>query len=263
MFYTYVKNIQGDILGIIDDSTGAQVVAYTYDAWGKLLSTSGSAASTVGKYNSLRYRGYYYDSETGYYYLQSRYYDPGYKRFINADDPKLISELAKDSVLGGNLFAYCENNAVMGYDPSGELYIKRFWLALAIDVVLTLIAPAFSGPLDVIGSSLSWYARKKGIKLVWDKLLHGVIPKFKGLFSKFFTLIRKAIWRATGALIANFSSSLFGDAITRIMKFFNKIFKTGIRNKFIDAISCFFSAGSMVAGILDALDGNFDGRIKI
>ena len=117
--YTYEKNIKGDIVGIIDDSTGAKVVSYSYDAWGKLLSTSGLAANTVGKYNSLRYRGYYYDSETGYYYLQSRYYDPGLKRFINADEPMLITELAKASALGGNLFAYCWNNAVNMVDYEG------------------------------------------------------------------------------------------------------------------------------------------------
>ena len=118
--YTYEKNIQGDIVGILNDSTRRRVVTYVYDAWGKVTSVTGTDAETVGKYNSLRYRGYYYDTETGMYYLQSRYYDPSYRRFINADEPTLISELAQSSTLGGNLFAYCSNNAVMGYDPSGE-----------------------------------------------------------------------------------------------------------------------------------------------
>ncbi|MGN0179302.1 MAG: RHS repeat-associated core domain-containing protein [Monoglobaceae bacterium] len=107
------------ILGILNDSTRRKVVTYTYDAWGEVTSVTGTDAETVGKYNSLRYRGYYYDSETGMYYLQSRYYDPGYKRFINADEPTLITELTKASVLGGNLFAYCENNAVNAVDPLG------------------------------------------------------------------------------------------------------------------------------------------------
>ena len=118
--YTYAKNIQGDVVGIIDDSTGAQVVAYTYDAWGKITSITGSAASTVGKYNSLRYRGYYYDSETGYYYLQSRYYDPSYKRFINADNPTLIRNQATKSVVNSNYYLYCCNNPVNKIDPNGE-----------------------------------------------------------------------------------------------------------------------------------------------
>ena len=118
--YTYEKNIQGDIVGILNDTTGAKVVSYSYDAWGKLLSTSGSAANTVGKYNSLRYRGYYYDSETGYYYLQSRYYDPGLKRFINADNPTLIRNQATKGVLNSNYFLYCCNNPVNKIDPNGE-----------------------------------------------------------------------------------------------------------------------------------------------
>ena len=61
------------------------MVEYTYDAWGNLLSTTGSLAETLGKLNPLRYRGYVYDHETGLYYLQSRYYDPEIGRFINAD----------------------------------------------------------------------------------------------------------------------------------------------------------------------------------
>ena len=84
--YYYLVNAQGDVVGLID-STGALVVQYTYDAWGRLLSTSGTAASTLGLNNPLRYRGYVYDTETGLYYLQSRYYNPTWGRFINADDP--------------------------------------------------------------------------------------------------------------------------------------------------------------------------------
>ena len=67
------------------NTSGSPVVAYTYDAWGKLLSTGGDLATTLGVLNPLRYRGYVYDSETGLYYLQSRYYDPQIGRFINAD----------------------------------------------------------------------------------------------------------------------------------------------------------------------------------
>ena len=78
--YYYVLNLQGDVVKLIDQD-GAEVAAYAYDAWGNILSQSGSMASV----NPLRYRGYYYDSETGFYYLQSRYYDPATRRFINAD----------------------------------------------------------------------------------------------------------------------------------------------------------------------------------
>ncbi len=82
--YFYLTNIQGDIIGIYD-SNGNVVVEYTYDSWGKLISITGSLADTIGIKNPLRYRGYYYDTETALYYLQSRYYDPDTGCFINMD----------------------------------------------------------------------------------------------------------------------------------------------------------------------------------
>ena len=72
-YYYYIFNVQGDVIGIIN-SNGTQVVSYEYSAWGEILSVTGTAASTIGQKNPLRYRGYYYDTETGFYYLQSRYY---------------------------------------------------------------------------------------------------------------------------------------------------------------------------------------------
>ena len=78
--YYYVLNLQGDVVKLIDQD-GAVAAAYAYDAWGNILASSGSMAEK----NPLRYRGYYYDVETGFYYLQSRYYDPATRRFINAD----------------------------------------------------------------------------------------------------------------------------------------------------------------------------------
>ena len=69
--YYYVLNLQGDVVKLVDGG-GTSVASYAYDAWGNILSSSGSKAEI----NPLRYRGYYYDTETGFYYLQSRYYDP-------------------------------------------------------------------------------------------------------------------------------------------------------------------------------------------
>jgi YD repeat-containing protein len=68
--YYYMLNLQGDVIGIVD-SDGNVIAEYTYDAWGKLLSVTGSNTS-VANLNPIRYRGYYYDTETGFYYLQSR-----------------------------------------------------------------------------------------------------------------------------------------------------------------------------------------------
>lgn len=116
--YFYLKNAQGDVTGLVD-STGAKVVAYTYGPWGESWGVSGTLASTLGAMNPLRYRGYVYDTETGLYYVSSRYYDPEIGRFINAD-----SQLnAKDGILGYNLFAYCNNNPIMYSDPSGHSII--------------------------------------------------------------------------------------------------------------------------------------------
>ena len=114
--YYYLLNAQGDVVGLID-STGAVVVQYTYDAWGRLLSTTGTAASALGINNPLRYRGYIYDTETSFYYLQSRYYNPEMGRFINADD--VLSGIG-GKVLGYNQFAYGFNNPVNTSDSSGK-----------------------------------------------------------------------------------------------------------------------------------------------
>ena len=134
-YYYYLRNAQSDIVKLID-KTGATVVEYTYDSWGKLLSTSGSLASTLGKNNPFRYRGYVYDEETGFYYLQSRYYNPEVGRFISAD--VLLS--TGQGVLGHNAYAYCGNNPVMGYDPYGTFDWSSFgkgagWLAIGITAI--------------------------------------------------------------------------------------------------------------------------------
>ena len=117
--YIFRKNLQGDITGIYN-SSAELIVEYTYaDAWGAGVTVSGSAASTIGMYNSFRYRGYYYDTESGLYYLNSRYYDPVACRFINADSQLNTNE----GNTGYNLYSYCGNNPVMYTDPSGHSFI--------------------------------------------------------------------------------------------------------------------------------------------
>ena len=115
--YYYLKNMQGDVVGILD-GTGTQVAAYSYDAWGALLSVTGSAAETLGQLNPFRYRSYYYDTETGLYYLNSRYYDAETGRYINADG--YIS--TGQGFLSNNMFAYCGNNPVNRTDPCGAFW---------------------------------------------------------------------------------------------------------------------------------------------
>ena len=136
--YYYLKNVQGDITGIAN-ANGTVVVEYSYDAWGKVLSVTGSMADTIGQINSLRYRGYYYDTETGFYLTGTRYYDPEICRFINADS--MVSGTGK-SVQGYNLFAYCFNNPVNMDDPSGNWPKWATKLVAAVAVVAVVAAVA-------------------------------------------------------------------------------------------------------------------------
>ena len=136
--YYYLRNAQNDIVKLIDNS-GATVVEYTYDSWGKLLSTSGSLASTLGKDNPFRYRGYVYDEETGFYYLQSRYYNPEVGRFISSD--VLLS--TGQGVLGHNAYAYCGNNPASRIDTEGDLWDTLFdVVSLCLSVADVIAAPA-------------------------------------------------------------------------------------------------------------------------
>ena len=134
----YFLNMQGDVMAILN-SSGVAVVEYTYDAWGKPLTTTGSMASGLGQINPLRYRGYVYDQETGLYYLQSRYYNPEIGRFINAD--KYIS--TGHDILGSNAYAYCLNNPMNHVDSTGTLAVS-----LSLLILGTVIGGVFSAGID-------------------------------------------------------------------------------------------------------------------
>ena len=114
--YYYLYNAQGDVLALYDNNLNI-VTEYTYDSWGKVVNITGSLAGTVGEINPFRYRGYYYDTETELYYLNSRYYDPETGRFINADGE--MPGIGSTSI-GYNLFAYCRNNPVNMNDSDGN-----------------------------------------------------------------------------------------------------------------------------------------------
>ena len=132
--YYYVLNLQGDVVKLIHYIPGFEyesVATYEYDAWGNILSSSGKLAEI----NPLRYRGYYYDNETGFYYLQSRYYDPANRRFINADRHMSTGQ----GFVGTNMFAYCNNSPVFLVDYDGdeaetvEWWAASMWWLCAVD----------------------------------------------------------------------------------------------------------------------------------
>ena len=113
--YYYVLNLQGDVVKLIHYIPGFEyesVATYEYDAWGNV-----SSSGRLAEINPLRYRGYYYDNETGFYYLQSRYYDPANRRFINADSYQSTGQ----GFVGTNMFAYCNNSPVFLVDSYGNM----------------------------------------------------------------------------------------------------------------------------------------------
>ena len=115
-----VTNSMGDVLAFVDGD-GNIIGSYEYDAWGNCKITSDNSSTNITQLNPIRYRGYYYDTETGLYYLQSRYYDPSIGRFINADTIDVLS-VSPTELTDKNLFAYCDNNPVSRADNGGEVW---------------------------------------------------------------------------------------------------------------------------------------------
>ena len=143
--YYYVLNAQGDVIALLN-ANGKLAASYDYDAWGNCTVYDSSAKvltdpTSIANLNPLRYRGYYYDAETGFYYLQSRYYDPAICRFINADT---FATTDANGFLSANMFAYCENNPVGNSDSEGEFPIQ-------------VVAAAVSG---VVNLATSWASAK-------------------------------------------------------------------------------------------------------
>ncbi len=134
MLFYYLYNVQGDVIAIVRAATGQVVAKYSYDAWGNCTVTN-AAGYAVGDKNPFRYRGYYYDTETGLYYLNSRYYSPEFGRFISADNA--IGQIG--SVHGANMFAYCFNNPINMSDPMGNWPL---WSQVFTGVAIAALAVA-------------------------------------------------------------------------------------------------------------------------
>ena len=171
------KDAQGNIISLLD-STGNCVVKYVYDAWGnhKVLDADGNEITDpdhIGNLNPFRYRGYFFDKETGLYYLKSRYYDPETGRFLNADT---VEYLDPESIQGLNLYAYCANNPVMNVDPSGHAWWE--WLIGALVIVGLGIATALTGGTAGVLLGAAFYGAITGA--VSGALISGVIGGITG-----------------------------------------------------------------------------------
>ena len=139
--YYFVCNWRGDVIQIYNAS-GTLVGSYTYDAWGRVTENATSAdTQNITETNPIRYRGYYYDTETRLYYLKSRYYDPAVKRFLNADDSDILQE-EQNCLLQYNLYTYCFNNPANMNDDEGErsLTLKKKAASLGVTLGILLIA---------------------------------------------------------------------------------------------------------------------------
>ena len=147
--YLYIKNMQGDIIHICDQA-GNIVASYHYDAWG--VTTLSDAPATIAySINPFRYRGYYFDVETGLYYLNSRYYDPVTGRFLNADS---VMSGANGALQGYNLFAYCFNDPINFNDSNGN------WPKWVY------------GALNVVGGALQMATAAAVVQLLQNVLTH-------------------------------------------------------------------------------------------
>ena len=136
------KNLFGDITAVYKGNT--KVAEYTYDAWGNCkieLDMSGYATR-----NPFRYRGYYFDNDLGMYYLLTRYYDPKTGRFINADSTEYLDP---NAINGLNLYAYCKNNPIMYFDPSGCFLIMLGMISFFVMAVIGVTATFVAAAIDV------------------------------------------------------------------------------------------------------------------
>jgi len=187
--YFFIKNLQGDVIAITDDN-GETVAKYSYDAWGVCIVESDT--NGIANINPYRYRSYYYDSEIGMYYLQSRYYNPNVGRFVNGDEVE--NSLLTNNVIDHNIFIYVQNNPVVLSDSTGANWITDLWKKVKKGM---LSAGAWiKKAVSNIGKFFS--------KTVWKQfVVNGVWKKFckKWVWEKFCkemvydTFLKKWVWQ--------------------------------------------------------------------
>ena len=206
--YYFVCNWRGDVIQIYNAS-GTLVGSYTYDAWGRVTENATSAdTENITETNPIRYRGYYYDTETRLYYVNSRYYDPAVKRMLNADDDSL-STATPQGLTDKNYFTYCDNNPVVRVDSDGAFWNVVIGAAVGgalgattqvivqggvhnkkelFKVVISGVSGAVGGGLGACGLPLVWsvvsdtgiaFATSLGLELVDNNYKLGDVDWFE------------------------------------------------------------------------------------
>ncbi len=291
--YFYVTNQMGDVLGITE-ANGNLIAQYLYDDWGKLVSIDTADAETSTAYreiaeaNPLRYRGYYFDSETGYYYLQSRYYAPEICRFINADVP-VIAKVSKEIQNGVNLFSYCCNSPINDSDPDGKISIKSAFNTILnaikqrisnyfkqlfsvkngkVRIAVSLFAAFINGIISALISRVVYkgitsllkltvnYASKKAPQKLITAIQTVVkLMETKGFFKIVGNMLIKRALKLPSA-VSTFAKDLRDNVI-----FSGLLNRYKILNRISLVVSMFSSIGGFIATIIDVMDGNWDGYL--
>ena len=194
--YYYKKNAQGDIVAILD-SEGVELASYTYDACGNITTVSGD--KQLAESNPFRYRGYYQDNESGFFYLQSRYYDGVVGRFLNADTQ------ANDGVIGTNIYVYGLNNPILYCDYDGKIAIPAIPVILAaavffigsVALIYLISTPGFQRSwtqfCQIVGQSanvvVDWFTK------MFVSIYNRVKSSIQSLVQKATTVIRNERYR--------------------------------------------------------------------
>ena len=224
--YFYEKNIQGDIVAVYSES-GVKLISYTYDAWGNAnISFHNGGENTNATKNPFTYRGYYYDAETGFYYVSSRYYDPDIARWINADITDVLS-LPYYHHGQYNLFSYCNNNPVNDRDDDGQLS----WLA---KIAIGVAAIAIGVGVTALTGGAALPALVAGVKAA---------------------CVAGAISAGTSAATAAVRSAVSGDSFSTVVQKSAKAAAEGFADGFM--------AGGVAAGASQVVSGGFKIAAKI
>lgn len=199
--YYYIKNIQNDIIGILD-SNCTLVAKYKYDAWGKVISITDENDNDVSNnidhianINPFRYRSYYYDKETKLYYLNERYYNPEWRRFINSDS---YNGQIGGNILEHNIYAYTLNNPIIHYDENGTFSLLLTASIIGIEAA-SLLLIASTNPS--IRSSLA-----QGLSQIYGRVIYGLSSTFYNIKSKIDAKAKTAVKTKAGTKAPNSSN---------------------------------------------------------